>query len=88
VYTGKVTSSTFKPIEKDWKEQQSLSEQITMFNKIIEKQHRLISKASQIFQIDDFAEETEKIYPGMIDWHEYYEQPHTALNSMTETLSK
>jgi hypothetical protein len=88
VYTGKVSSTTFKKVEKEFKEQQKLSDQITMFNKLIGKQHRLIGKAAQIFQIDEFAEETEQIYPGMIDWHEYYEEHHTALNSMTETLSK
>jgi hypothetical protein len=28
------------------------------------------------------------MYPGMIDWHEYYEDHHTALNTMTKTLSE
>jgi hypothetical protein len=88
VYSGNVPSSTFKKVENDFKEHQKLSEQITMFNKLIGKQHRLIGKGAQIFQIDEFTEETEKMYPGMIDWHEYYEEHHTALNIMTETLSK
>jgi hypothetical protein len=88
VYHGNVSSTTFKKVEKDFKEQQKLSDQITMFNKLIGRQHRLIGKDAQIFQIDEFAEETEKMYPGMIDWHEYYEEHHTALNTMTETLSK
>jgi hypothetical protein len=32
VYDGNVPSTTFKKVEKDFKEQQKLIEQITMFN--------------------------------------------------------